>query len=205
MIMSVDLDDLGERIATHAAHLDAATHTLLTDLREFDVAGGWYKQGARSCADWLSWRVGWNMGTAREHLRVARRLAELPLIDDALRRGAISYVKVRAITRVATSANEATLLTDAQYSTGSQLERICRKYAAVVPRVQGTGRALRSRPPVPASLRSRRRHGEARRHLPSRGSRHHLGGARGGGACSYERSPSLRSCRDNGRWCRDNA
>jgi len=72
------------------------------------------------------------MGTAREHLRVARRLAELPLIDDALRRGAISYVKVRANTRVATSANEATLLTDAQYSTGSQLERICRKYAAVV-------------------------------------------------------------------------
>ena len=130
MIMSVDLDDLGERIATHAAHLDAATHTLLTDLREFDSAGGWYKQGAHSCAEWLSWRVGWNMGTAREHLRVARRLAELPLIDDALRRGAISYVKVRAITRVATSANEATLLTDAQYSTGSQLERICRKYAA---------------------------------------------------------------------------
>jgi len=132
MIMSVDLESLGERIATHAAHLDAATHTLLTDLREFDAAGGWYKQGARSCADWLSWRVGWNMGTAREHLRVARRLAELPLIDDALRRGSISYVKVRAITRVATPANEATLLTDAQYSTGSQLERICRKYAAVV-------------------------------------------------------------------------
>ncbi len=132
MIMSVDLDDLGERIATHAAHLDAATHTLLTDLREFDAAGGWYKQGAHSCAEWLSWRVGWNMGTAREHLRVARRLAELSLIDDALRRGAISYVKVRAITRVATTANEATLLTDALYSTGSQLERICRKYAAVV-------------------------------------------------------------------------
>ncbi len=132
MIMSVDLDDLGERIATHAAHLDAATHTLLADLREFDAAGGWYKQGAHSCAEWLSWRVGWNMGTAREHLRVARRLAELPLIDDALRRGAISYVKVRAITRVATKANEATLLTDALYSTGSQLERICRKYAAVI-------------------------------------------------------------------------
>ena len=132
MIMSVDLDDLGERIATHAAHLDAATHTLLTDLREFDAAHGWYKQGARSCADWLSWRVGWNIGTAREHLRVARRLAELPLIDDALRLGSISYVKVRAITRVATTANEALLLTDAQYATGSQLERICRKYAAVV-------------------------------------------------------------------------
>jgi len=132
MIMSFDLDALGERIATHAAHLDAATHTLLTDLREFDSAGGWYKQGAHSCAEWLSWRVGWSVGTAREHLRVARRLVELPLIDDALRRGSLSYCKVRAITRVATPANEATLLTDAQYATGSQLERICRKYAAVV-------------------------------------------------------------------------
>ncbi len=130
--MSVDIDALADRIATHAAHLDAATHTLLTDLREFDSAGGWYKQGAHTCAEWLSWRVGWSMGTSREHLRVARRLAELPLIDDALRRGSISYCKVRAITRVATPANEATLLHDARYATGSQLERICRKYAAVV-------------------------------------------------------------------------
>ncbi|MGE0402091.1 MAG: DUF222 domain-containing protein [Kofleriaceae bacterium] len=130
--MSVDIDALADRIATHAAHLDAATHTLLTDLREFDTASGWYKQGAHSCAEWLSWRVGWSMGTAREHLRVARRLAELPLIDEALRRGAVSYCKVRAITRVATPANEATLLEDARYATGSQLERICRKYAAVV-------------------------------------------------------------------------
>jgi hypothetical protein len=132
MIMSIDLDVLADRIAMHAAHLDAATHTLLTDLREFDAAGGWYKQGARNCAEWLSWRVGWNMGTAREHLRVARRLAELPLIDDALRKGTVSYCKVRAITRVATPANEVTLLGDALHATGSQLERICRKYAAVV-------------------------------------------------------------------------
>ena len=127
-----DLDALADRIATHAAHLDAATHTLLSDLRAFDTAGGWYKHGARSCAEWLSWRVGWSLGTAREHLRVARRLGELPAIDDALRRGAISYCKVRAITRVATSANETTLLGDAELATGAQLERICRKYAAVL-------------------------------------------------------------------------
>ena len=130
--MAIDLDDLGERIATHAANLDAATHTLLTDLRVFDHGGGWHKQGARSCAHWLSWRLGWNLGTAREHVRVALKLAELPQVDDALRRGAISYCKVRAITRVATPANEAALLTDAEFSTGAQLERICRKYAAVL-------------------------------------------------------------------------
>jgi hypothetical protein len=123
---------LGERIAEHAAHLDAATHRLLADLRAFDAARGWYAQGARSCAEWLAWRVGWSSGTAREHVRVAQRLGGLPLIDEALRRGELSYCKARAITRVATPATEAPLLEDARFATGSQLERICRKYAAVL-------------------------------------------------------------------------
>lgn len=64
-------------------------------------------------------------------MRVARALARLPLIDDALRRGAISYAKTRAVTRVATPANEATLLDMAQHATASQLERICRSYRRV--------------------------------------------------------------------------
>jgi hypothetical protein len=129
--MSPDTDALGERIAEHVAHIDAAMHLLLTDLREFDQAGGWCRQGFQTCAHWLSWRVGWTVGTAREHVRVAGKLAELPLIDDALRRGEISYCKVRAMTRVATKANEYTLLGEAQHTTGEQLERICRKYAMV--------------------------------------------------------------------------
>src|SRR3954471_9392432 len=130
--LSIDqVADLGEQIAGQAAQLDAATHRMLKDLRTFDRAGGWYTQGARSCAEWLAWRVGWNGNTAREHVRVANRLAELPLVDDALRRGELSYCKVRAITRVATAANEALLLEDARLATGIQLEQICRKYAAV--------------------------------------------------------------------------
>jgi hypothetical protein len=123
---------LGEQIAEHAAHLDAATHRLLCDIRVFDQEGGWAVQGARSCAQWLAWRLGWGTGTAREHVRVASKLGELPLIDDALRRGELSYCKVRAITRVALPANEEMLLMYAQHSTGAQLEAICRKYAAVL-------------------------------------------------------------------------
>jgi hypothetical protein len=130
-LMSRDLELLGERIAEQAAHLDAAVHRLLTDLREFERGGSWYHQGFRSCAQWLSWRVGWSLGTAREHVRVAVRLGELPRIDDALRRGEMSYCKVRAMTRVATEANEATLLEEAMLTTGEQLETICRKYATV--------------------------------------------------------------------------
>ncbi len=130
--MSTEAEILGERIAEMAAHLDAATHGLLTALRDYDRSNNWYAQGFASCATWLSWRVGMSAGTARDHLRVANRLADLPLIDDALRTGSISYSKVRAMTRVATSANEAMLLEDARHSTGSQLETICRKYATVV-------------------------------------------------------------------------
>ena len=129
--MDNELDQLGERIAEQAAHLDAAMHRLLTDLREFDARGGWRAQGTMSCAHWLAWRVGWDLVTARDHMRVAGKLAGFPTIDDALRRGEVSYSKVRALLRVATPANEILLLDHARLMTASQLEKLCRKYALV--------------------------------------------------------------------------
>jgi Domain of unknown function (DUF222)/HNH endonuclease len=129
--MNADLEQLGERIAELAAHLDAAAHRLLAALREFDERGGWHTQGALSCAHWLAWRVGWDLVTARERVRVARKLGEFPTIDDALRRGEISYSKVRALLRVATPANEALILEHARLTTASQLEKVSRKYARV--------------------------------------------------------------------------
>src|SRR4026207_1630849 len=84
------LDDLGERIAEQAAHLDAAMHTLLVDIREFDEKGGYDKQGARSCAQWLAWRVGWGSGASREHVRGARALATVPGVPEPLRGGGLS-------------------------------------------------------------------------------------------------------------------
>jgi len=124
--MTEDLLILGELIAEHAAHMDAAEHRLLTNIRDFDQRDGW--ASASSCAHWLAWRVGWSLSTAREHVRVAKALGSLPHIDEALRVGKVSYCKVRAMTRVATPANEQVLLMDAQLTTGSQLERVCRKY-----------------------------------------------------------------------------
>jgi hypothetical protein len=130
--MDGELELLGERIAEMSAHLDAATHRLLTDLREFDQRGGWHAQGAASCAHWLSWRVGWDLVTARQHVRVASKLAALPAIDDALRRGEVSYAKVRAMVRIATRENESLLLAYAQLMPASHLEVQCRKYALVL-------------------------------------------------------------------------
>jgi len=129
--MDGELEQLGERIAEQAAHFDAAMHRLLADLREFNERGGWHVQGALSCAHWLAWRVGWDLVTARERVRVACKLAAFPTIDDALRRGEVSYSKVRAMMRVATPANEALLLEYARLMTASQLEKLTRKYALV--------------------------------------------------------------------------
>ena len=71
-----ELERLGDEIAELSAHLDAATARLLDLIREFDARGGWGNgSGFRSCAHWLTWRVGLNPGAARERVRVARRSA----------------------------------------------------------------------------------------------------------------------------------
>jgi len=95
------IDQLADEIAVLAARIDAATHQLLTHIRRFDEAMGWAKQGAKSCAHWLSWRIGVDLPAAREKVRTARALGSLPKMDAALARGELSYSKVRAMTRVA--------------------------------------------------------------------------------------------------------
>jgi hypothetical protein len=87
---------LGDGIAEAAAHLDAATYELLAMIRDFDRSGGWYRTGALTCAHWLSWRVGMGLGVAREKIRVAHRLAELPRVAAAMASGELSYSKVPA-------------------------------------------------------------------------------------------------------------
>ncbi|HEV8674912.1 MAG TPA: DUF222 domain-containing protein [Methylomirabilota bacterium] len=125
-----DLDQLGDQIAELSAHLDAATARFLTLLREFDARGGW-ANGCRSCAEWLSWRVGLDPGAARERVRVARALGNLPQLAAALARGELSYAKVRALTRVATPETEARLLAVGQAGTAAHVERIVRAWRRV--------------------------------------------------------------------------
>src|SRR6188474_807519 len=125
-----ELDRLGDEIAELSAHLDAATARLLELIREFDRRGGW-NTGFRSCAEWLTWRVGLNPGAARERVRVARALGALPRLADALFRGALSYSKVRALTRVATPETEERLLAVGRAGTACHVERIVRGWRRV--------------------------------------------------------------------------
>jgi hypothetical protein len=131
---SISVDDLADRIAHASASIDAAMHGLLTDVRAFDAIGGWAAQGQTSCAAWLSWKCGIEPGTAREKVRVAHALGALPLIDEQLRIGQLSYSKVRELTRVATPENEARLVELAKGSTAAQLVKICRLLEQIQPR-----------------------------------------------------------------------
>ena len=119
------LEQLGDEIAELSTHLDAATARLLDLIREFDIRQGW-NTGFHSCAAWLSWRVGLEMGAARERVRVARALETLPRLADALARGQLSYAKVRALTRVATPKEEEKLLAIGRAGTAEHVERIVR-------------------------------------------------------------------------------
>lgn len=130
-----DTEALGESIAALAARLHAATYELLVLLHEFDERSGW-NNGFLSCAHWLSWRTGIDLGAAREKVRVARALPALPCISEAMQRGQISYAKVRALTRVATADNEASLLNFALAGNCTHVERVVRAWRRV-DRVQG--------------------------------------------------------------------
>src|SRR5215210_5110000 len=103
-IGALSLEELEAELATLAAHLYAGTCRWLELVAELDRRGGWAESGHGSCAEWLAWRCALTPRAAREHVRVARRLGELPLTQGAFARGELSYAKVRAVTRVATDA-----------------------------------------------------------------------------------------------------
>jgi len=122
-----DLARLGERIAELAAGINAAESRMMALLADFDRRGGW-KDGFGSCAEWLAWKIGITIGPARERVRAARALENLPQTADALREGTISYAKVRALTRVATPASETELLEFARAGSAARLERMVRMW-----------------------------------------------------------------------------
>src|SRR5918994_4504380 len=133
---SSDTDRLADEITELASHIHAATCRWLGLVAEFDRRGGWGEWGCRSCAHWISWRCGISPVAAREHVRVAARLGELPLIRGAFAEGRLSYSQVRALTRVEKVAAEEELLSLARHATAAQLERLLRAYRGVVARAR---------------------------------------------------------------------
>lgn len=92
-------------------------------IAEFDARDEHELTGHSSTASWLAHACGIDGRTAREHVRVARRLRELPLIAAAFAECRLSYSKVRAIARVEAVTDERSLLEVALTSTAGRLEQ----------------------------------------------------------------------------------
>lgn len=73
-------------------------------------SGEWALDGSPTAAHWIADVADVEDCTAREWIRIGRRVRGLPLIAEAFAERRISYSKVRTLTRVATPENEAELL-----------------------------------------------------------------------------------------------
>jgi hypothetical protein len=127
----VPVERLEAQICELAGHLAAATCRFLVLLADFDARRGWESWEMTSCAAWLSWKCQLSSGTAREHVRVARALRDLPVIRGEFAAARLSYAKVRALTRIAAPATEAGLAGLAGPMTANQLERFARAHRQV--------------------------------------------------------------------------
>ena len=115
-----------DELASLSAHLSAATARWLELVWELHEEGD-----SSDLQAFLAWRCGITGREAREFLRVAEALQELPLTRAAFGRGELTFTKVRALTKVATSSSEESLLDLAGALTASQLERALRAFRRV--------------------------------------------------------------------------
>src|SRR6187431_1778402 len=122
------IDELATEICTLAGHINAASHRWLVLIAEFDRRNGWSDCATQSCAHWLNWKCGMAMGAAREKVRVARALENLPKVAAAMASGCLSYSKAREITRVASAETEDYLLMIAEHGTAQHVEKLVRAY-----------------------------------------------------------------------------
>ena len=127
-ISSLATPALVDAITELAGHLNAAQARFLALLAELDRRKAWAEWGVRSCAHWLNWKCGLDLGAAREKIRVARALEQLPRIAAAMAAGQLSYSKVRAITRSADESTEEYFLQIALHGTAHHVERLARGF-----------------------------------------------------------------------------
>ncbi len=120
----VPLERLEAELTAHAAVIAAATCRWLGWLAEYDRRRGWAAWGCKSAAHWLSFACGMSLRTARDHVRVARGLEELPVVRAAFGAGRLSFSKARALTRLERPIDEESMVELARTATAAQLDRI---------------------------------------------------------------------------------
>lgn len=95
--------DLNDALTTWST----SQRTVIGLAADFADSGEWMPTGAVSAAHWIASVADIEVSTAREWVRVGRRLRSLPVIGDLFDADELSYSKVRALSRFATPDNGA--------------------------------------------------------------------------------------------------
>jgi hypothetical protein len=97
---------------------------VLAESVRLDTSEVWRHDGATSMADWLVGRYAVSIGTAREWMRVARALEQLPRIREVFSDGRLSWDQLRALIRFVTSDDQAEWAERAPDMTVAQLRAV---------------------------------------------------------------------------------
>jgi hypothetical protein len=118
-----DFDSLLEELDERHAALSAASASLLETIAKLDEADSWSEDDETSLSCFLAARLGARAATAREWVRVVRKLRELPTIWAAHASGILSWDQLRPLTRFATPETDEQLSIEAAEMTVPQLYR----------------------------------------------------------------------------------
>jgi hypothetical protein len=100
---------------------------------EYDRRRAWKEDGATSMVTWLCGFLAESFPAARDDVRMAHTLPDLPHIDSAYNEGRLSTDQVRAVTQFATPETDEDLAKEAEGMSSSQLKRLARRHKPVTP------------------------------------------------------------------------
>ena len=102
----VRITDPVDRLDQAVARMTEASADALEAVWDCQERGLWRRSGATSIGAWLAARYGLARVTAREWVRVATALRELPRLFEAYRAGRISWDQLRPLSRFVTPETE---------------------------------------------------------------------------------------------------
>jgi Domain of unknown function (DUF222)/HNH endonuclease len=100
---------------------------LLDEIVAFEESGEWMADGATSISAWLAGQYGMARGNAREWVRVAHAIRELPAIHAAFSHGEISFDQLKPLTRFATPDEDKLWARRARSMSPAELWTECRR------------------------------------------------------------------------------
>lgn len=93
---------LGDVLIEAGDLINRSQHRLICLAASFASSDEWIHDGYNTAAHWIADHLDVCVATAREWIRVGRKLIELPDLEHAFSTGTLSYSKVRTLSRIAT-------------------------------------------------------------------------------------------------------